>query len=46
VTENKAEPSYRRGDLLEKRRTLMDAGAAYCATPKTGKMVPVREAVS
>jgi integrase len=27
---NKVEAAYRRGDLLEKRRKLMDAWAAYC----------------
>jgi integrase len=31
------EKAYRRGDLFEKRRKLMDSWAAYCATsPKTG----------
>jgi integrase len=39
VIENKAEAAYRRGDLFEKRRKLMDAWAAYCETPKTGKIV-------
>lgn len=28
---NKAEAAYRRGDLLDKRRALMDAWATYCA---------------
>ena len=42
VIENKAEAAYRRGDLFEKRRKLMDAWAAYCATPKTGKVVAFR----
>lgn len=28
---NKAEAAYRRGDLFEKRRKLMDAWASYCA---------------
>ncbi|OYU35257.1 site-specific integrase [Novosphingobium sp. PASSN1] len=28
---NKAEAAYRRGDLFEKRRELMDAWAAYCS---------------
>jgi integrase len=36
VIENKAEAAYRRGDLFEKRRKLMEAWAAYCAVPKTG----------
>ncbi len=42
VIENKAEAAYRRGDLFDKRRKLMDAWAAYCATPKTGKIVAFR----
>jgi hypothetical protein len=46
VIENKAEAAYRRGDLFEKRRKLMEAWAAYCATLKTGKVVPMRRAVS
>ena len=29
--ENKVEAAYRRGNLLEKRRALMDAWGAYCA---------------
>ena len=46
VIENKAEAAYRRGDLFDKRRMLMEAWADYCATPKTGKVVPMRRAVS
>ena len=34
VIENKTEAAYRRGDLLAKRRRLMDVWAEYCA--KTG----------
>ncbi len=30
---DKVEAAYRRGDLFEKRRRLMDAWAAYCFTP-------------
>ena len=37
-----AEAAYRRGDLFDKRRKLMDAWAGYCATPKTGKVVAFR----
>src|SRR5215813_5817286 len=38
------EAAYRRGDLFEKRRTLMDAWAAYCAKVDTdaGKVVAIR----
>ena len=36
---NKVEAAYRRGDLLDKRRNLMDAWAAYCVTPKVDKVV-------
>jgi integrase len=39
VIENKAEAAYRRGDLFDKRRKLMEAWAVHCATPKTGKVV-------
>jgi integrase len=42
VIENKAEAAYRRGDLFDKRRKLMDAWAAYCATPQTGRIVAFR----
>jgi integrase len=31
---NKVEAAYRRGDLFEKRRKLMDAWAAFCSAPK------------
>jgi integrase len=42
VIENKAEAAYRRGDLFDKRRKLMEAWATYCATPKVGKVVAFR----
>ena len=42
VIENKTEAAYRRGDLFEKRRKLMEAWASYCAVPKTGKVVALR----
>lgn len=32
---DKVEAAYRRGDLFEKRRQLMDAWGAYCAPPAT-----------
>jgi integrase len=39
------ERAYRRGDLREKRRKLMEAWAAYCAAPaKGGKVVQMRRA--
>jgi integrase len=38
VIENKAEAAYRRGDLFDKRRKLMEAWASYCAAPKAGKV--------
>ena len=43
VVENKAEAAYRRGDLFDKRRKLMDAWAAYCATPKISKVIAFRQ---
>jgi integrase len=39
VIENKAEAAYRRGDLFEKRRKLMEDWASYCATPKVSKVL-------
>jgi integrase len=42
VIKNKAEAAYRRGDLFDKRRKLMDAWADYCATPSAGKIVAFR----
>jgi integrase len=42
VIENKAEAAYRRGDLFDKRRKLMDAWAGYCAAPKVGNVLTLR----
>jgi integrase len=42
VIGDKAEQAYRRSDALEKRRKLMDAWAAYCASPKTGSVIAFR----
>jgi integrase len=42
VIENKAEAAYRRGDLFDKRRKLMEAWAAHCTAPKAGKVVAFR----
>jgi integrase len=37
------EAAYRRGDMLEKRRKLMEAWAAYCARkPDTAKVIPIK----
>jgi integrase len=44
---NAVERAYRRGDLFDKRRQLMDAWADFCATPPAegaGKVVPMRSA--
>jgi integrase len=41
--ENKVEAAYRRGDLFEKRRQLMDAWARFCKTLAIGgEVVPLR----
>jgi integrase len=42
VIGDKAEQAYRRSDALEKRRKLMDQWAAYCSTPRAGKVVAFR----
>jgi integrase len=41
---NAVERAYRRGDMFDKRRKLMEAWSAYCSTPpsKTGDVVPLR----
>jgi integrase len=39
---NKAEAAYRRGDLFEKRRKLMQAWASFCEAPPAGEIVPLR----
>jgi integrase len=39
---NKAEAAYRRGDLFEKRRKLMEAWAGYCANAGSGKVVRLK----
>ncbi len=40
---DKVEAAYRRGDLMEKRRRLMEEWAAFCAKPAAaGEVVPIR----
>jgi len=50
VLSNKAEAAYQRGDLLERRRTLMDAWARFAATAPRAKqasnVTPIRQARS
>ena len=42
VVGDKVEAAYRRGDLFEKRRRLMEAWANYCAKPAaSGKVVTI-----
>jgi hypothetical protein len=41
VVKNKAEAAYRRGDLLEKRRKLMEMWAGYCQPGTRGKVIPL-----
>jgi integrase len=45
VIENKAEAAYRRGDLFDKRRKLMEAWAGYCTAPKADKVIAFRRQV-
>jgi integrase len=40
--ENRTEAAYRRGDLFDKRRKLMEEWAAYCVAPKRGEVVAFR----
>jgi integrase len=39
---DKVEAAYRRGDLFQKRRQMMDAWARFCMTPASGKGGVVR----
>ena len=39
---DKVEAAYRRGDLLEKQRRLMDEWAAFCTTPNMRSIIIVR----
>ena len=39
---NKAEAAYRRGDLFDKRRTLMEAWQAFCENKNAAKVVRLR----
>jgi integrase len=40
--ENKVEAAYRRGDLFQKRRQLMEAWAGFCVTSRSqGEVVPI-----
>jgi len=42
---DKVEAAYRRGDLFDKRRAMMDQWAIACAMPATGaKIVPMQKA--
>jgi integrase len=44
---DKVEAAYRRGDLFEKRRRLMDEWAKFCSSPPAaGALVPLRSIVS
>jgi hypothetical protein len=41
--ENKVEAAYRRGDLFEKRRALMDDWSRFCcSTPREANVRPLR----
>ena len=42
VIANKSEAAYRRGDLFDKRRKLMEAWAVFCAASKADKVVALR----
>lgn len=42
VLEDKTEAAYQRGDLLEKRRRLMEAWAKFCGSKPQGKIVQLR----
>jgi integrase len=39
VVKGAVEAAYRRGDLFEKRRKLMDAWAGFCSSPRSAAQV-------
>jgi integrase len=41
AVENKVEAAYRRGDLFEKRRNLMETWAEFCAQPIDGNVLTI-----
>ena len=43
VVGDKTEAAYQRGDLLDKRRLLLQAWADYCARAKSAKVVQMRQ---
>ena len=45
---DKTEAAYRRGDMMEKRRRLMEDWAGYCATTKrpVANVTPIRSAAN
>ena len=45
---DKVEAAYRRGDMLEKRRRMLEEWAAFCAKPepKKGEVIPMHKAAS
>jgi hypothetical protein len=45
VIDDASEQAYARGDLLARRRQLMETWAEYCSTPDTanGVVVPLRQ---
>jgi integrase len=42
ATGGAVEQAYRRGDALEKRRSLMEAWASFCEPGASGKVIPIR----
>jgi integrase len=47
VVESKVEAAYRRGDLFDKRRRMMDDWAKYCAKPAAaGGVVPINAKIA
>jgi hypothetical protein len=38
---DKVEAAYRRGDLFQKRRQLMDAWAKHCEARPAGEIIPM-----
>jgi hypothetical protein len=39
---NKTEAAYRRGDLFEKRRAVMEAWSTFCSQPAQNNIIPLK----
>jgi hypothetical protein len=41
IVRNQVEAAYRRGDLFERRRTLMESWGSYCDAAPAANVIPL-----